>query len=289
MTRTLHDTFAKEGMKELLTDFGEVEIEAQLSPEVRTIDLLFRPHPNAAQALSVLGLLGRLTAKPCMIEPFRNAVPTWEIRNCRSKLVDLEGHLRRLAKRDKQRLSTIEYPFLWILSPTLSKPMQKSFCVTEKPQWGKGMYFLPAPDRGAIVAIHHLPKTPDTLWLRLFGRGKVQSDAIAELLALPDGHPYRQETVGHLATLQLHLQTRQNKTKDLREVLMSLSPVYEQWRQATLAEGRQEGWQEGEQQGEQNARTAIALRMLVQNMPLETIAQLTDLSLEQLQHLQANL
>jgi hypothetical protein len=278
MTRTLHDTFAKEGMKELLTDFGEVEIEAQLSPEVRTIDLLFRPHPHATQTLQVLGLLGRLIAAPCIIEPFRNAVPTWEIRNCRSKLVDLEAYLRRQTKRKHQRLSQVEFPFLWIFSPTLSKSMQKSFCMKQKPQWGNGIYFLPDPDRTAIVAIHHLPKTVDTLWIRLFGKGKVQSDAIAELLDLPDNHPYRQETIGHLATLRIQLQTRQNKTKSLREVVMSLSPVYEQWRQATLQEGRQEGLQE--------MQIAIALRMLAENMSLDTIAQLTGLPMEEIQRLQ---
>ncbi|MBE9031949.1 hypothetical protein IQ266_19620 [filamentous cyanobacterium LEGE 11480] len=43
MTRNIHDSFAKEWMKELLSDFGEVEIETQITGEVRTIDIVFQP------------------------------------------------------------------------------------------------------------------------------------------------------------------------------------------------------------------------------------------------------
>jgi hypothetical protein len=37
MTRNVHDSFAKEWMKELLADFGEVEVERQVAGEVCTI------------------------------------------------------------------------------------------------------------------------------------------------------------------------------------------------------------------------------------------------------------
>jgi hypothetical protein len=45
--------------------------------------------------------------------------------------------------------------------------------------------------RTAIVAIHQLPRTPDTLWLRILGRGRVQQQAIDELEALPEENPFR--------------------------------------------------------------------------------------------------
>jgi predicted transposase/invertase (TIGR01784 family) len=126
--------------------------------------------------------------------------------------------------------------------------------------------------------------------LRLLGRGKVQSEAIAELIALPPSHPYRQQTIQHLAVLQIHLKTRQNKTKDVREVIMSLSPVYEKWRQETLAEGRQEGRQEGVElgirEGIQEERRSLALKMLQENFPTETIARLTSLSIAEVEQLQ---
>jgi hypothetical protein len=282
--RNLHDAFAKEWMGELLADFGKVEVEKPIAGEVRTIDIVFSPHASAQPDRLALGLLGHMIAQPCLLEPFRNAVPEEEIINCRQKLFELIIELNRRAKQKKQPRPKPDLPILWMLSPTVSAARQKRFRMIEKRRWGQGIYFLPDADRSAVVALHHLPRTLDTLWLRLLGRGQVQSDAVNELLALPIDHPYRQETIHHLARWQINLKARQNKTKDLKEVMMSLSPAYEQWRQVTLAEGRQEGRQEGYQEKE----IEIALRMLKSDMSLSVIAQFTNLSIAQLQQLQAN-
>ena len=64
-----------------------------------------------------------------------------------------------------------------------------------------------------------------------------------------------------------------------QENVMALSEAFLTWEQETKSAGRQEGRQEEKQ--------AIALNMLSHNFPLEQIAQLTGLSIEQLQHLQA--
>jgi predicted transposase/invertase (TIGR01784 family) len=64
---------------------------------------------------------------------------------------------------------------------------------------------------------------------------------------------------------------------------MNLAPAYEQWYAKTKQEGKREGITEGKQvQSIQTAR-----RMLNKNMSLEEIAELTDLSLAQIQALQA--
>ena len=114
----------------------------------------------------------------------------------------------------------------------------------------------------------------------------VQREAVAELLALPKHHPYRQEAMKHLAILQVRLKARQNTTRDLREVMMSLSPVYEEWRQKTLDEGYSEWRHKTIDEGQVEGRRSVALKMLQQQFPIETIIQLTDLSLEQIQQLQ---
>lgn len=99
MTRTMHDSFAKEWMQELLTDFGEVEIEKQIAGEVRKIDVYFCPNPTALESLKAFGLLGRMLSKPMLMEPFRNAAIEWDVRNSREKVFQLEGELTREAKR----------------------------------------------------------------------------------------------------------------------------------------------------------------------------------------------
>ena len=50
--------------------------------------------------------------------------------------------------------------------------------------WDNGVYFIPEGYRTAIVVIHRLPSTAETLWLRILGKGKVQQQAIDELEAL---------------------------------------------------------------------------------------------------------
>lgn len=274
MTRTMHDSFTKEWMQELLGDFGEVEIEKQLAGEVRNIDLVFFPNPIATPPLEVLGLLGKMVAQPCLIEAFRNPVPEREICLCRSKRLDFEEDLRRSSISKKQKISQKERPFLWILTPTFSEHQQHEFCVKHKPQWGNGIYFLPNPDKTAIVVIHQLPQTLDTLWIRLLGRGQVQSAAIAELIALPTDHPYRRETIHHLSILQIHLKTRQNKTKDIREALMSLSILYAHWREEAVLEGKQE------------ERRTLALKMLATGATIEFVSQITEYSTQELKRLQ---
>lgn len=101
-----------------------------------------------------------------------------------------------------------------------------------------------------------------------------QREAIAELLALPQSHPYGQETLQHITMLQVRLKARRNKSRDLREVIMSLSPVYEEWLEKTLDEDRLQ------------ERRSLALKILRQEFDIQTIAQLTELSLEQVQQLQ---
>jgi Domain of unknown function (DUF4351) len=245
MPRKAHDSFVKEWMQELLTDFGTVETEVEIAGEVGTIDVLFYPAKQSPYPLEPLGSFGQLLAQPSMIEAFRNAVSEWDIRNCKGKLWMLEGELRRAARRTDRSTHRVKPPLLWILTPTLSKALQKKF-VPPSTEERNGIYFLLEGEKTAIVVIHQLPKTLDTLWLRLLGRDKVQEEAIDTLFDLPANHPYRTQTLEHLSMLQINLKARQNKTKAIKEVIMGLSPVYEKWREETLSQGRQEGRQEGQ-------------------------------------------
>jgi predicted HTH domain antitoxin len=275
MPRKSHDFFAKEWMKELLAEFGEVTIERAVASEVRTIDLVFLPHSDRLADLKSLGLLGRMLSQLCPIEFFRNAVPTQQIANCREKNADLRSEFIRVAAQQKQVLKAKDLPNLWIVTPTLSPAKQEEFCMVTKPQWGEGIYFLPKNDFTRIVVVHQLPVTLDTFWVRLLGRDQVQARAVQELLALREDYPYRRETLRHLASLQVNLPMRHNRSRDLREVMMNLAPAYEQWHAEIITEG------------EERRAIKIARRLLQKNTPLQEIAELTELSLEQIQALQA--
>jgi predicted transposase YdaD len=105
----------------------------------------------------------------------------------------------------------------------------------------------------------------------------------SSVLALPEDYPYRLETLRHLVQLQLHLEMRQNKTKDLEEIIMNLSPIYDEWHAKTIAEGEKVG----EKRGDLKARLEIVRQLLGENMPVERISALTRVSIDQIQKLQA--
>jgi predicted transposase YdaD len=55
------------------------------------------------------------------------------------------------------------------------------------------------------------------------------------------------------------------------------------WYDAEIAKAEQRAGQKVAQKAKQESQQEIALKMLRKNMPMETIAELTELSIEQLQ------
>jgi len=284
MTRFIHDKFAKDYLEELLKDYGEVKASEKVSGEIKEIDVLFTPAKQQSSKLQILGLLGRLAENPAIIEPYRNPASSDEICDCILKLLEVKASLRREAKANKIKLQESEIPKLWILTPTISETRLSSFGTIQKEGWLSGVHFLADAMRSAIVAIHQLPQTPETLWLRLLGRGSVQSQAIIELQALPLDHPYQKATLELVYNLRENLRVNQELETDDRELIMRLEPLYQRNREQAKEEGRQEGKQEGKQEGEKN----LILRLLhrrIGEIDALLIERITGLSIEQLENL----
>ncbi|HEY9909098.1 MAG TPA: hypothetical protein V6D18_15995 [Thermosynechococcaceae cyanobacterium] len=241
MTRLLFDQFSKNLLGGLLPDGGAVQQGYTLSSEVKEVDILFQPDPDKISSLQGLGLLGRMVEQFCLIEPYRNPVSTVEVQVCLGRAIEVGLHQRREAKQNQIPAKQVVLPHLWILSPTVSEAVLEGFGARQTQQWGKGVYVLPESLRTAIVVIHQLPVTLDTLVLRLLGRGAVQNQAIAELLALSTAESFRKVCLYHLAKLQLTMKTRQKLSKDDRELIDTLQPAYEEWERETIEKGRQEG------------------------------------------------
>jgi len=240
MTRFVHDEFAKDYLEELLKPYGEVKSSQKVSGEIKEIDVLFTPSAQSNSNLELLGLLGRFAEFPAILEPFRNAASSDEICDCIQKLLEVKALLRRDAKANKTKLQDSAIPKLWVLTPTASPAILSSFNVNQKEGWLPGIYFLGDALRTAIVAIHQLPSTPETLWLRILGRGSVQSQAIIELQALPSNHPYRKATLELVYNLRENLKINQNLESDDLELVMRLEPLYQQDREKAKKEGQQD-------------------------------------------------
>jgi hypothetical protein len=278
VTRQTHDQFAKSLLSEFLEPWGSVEVSREVSDEPRSIDLYFEPDPQRPP--QVLGLLGRLATLPCLLEPYRNPVSIEQIRACILKSLMVQAQHQRSE-------SVTELPRLWILTPTASKKVLKQFGALPEDPWPKGIYLLPSGLRGGVVVIHQLPKTRETLWLRLLGRGKIQQQAIQEVLDMSSEDPDRIRVLELLGNWKIMLdESREALRQEERELVMNLSPAYLKWKEETLNEGIQIGERRGKEEGKEEAKVEVALKMLAAGMDLSQIAQLTELTLDQIRQLQ---
>jgi predicted transposase/invertase (TIGR01784 family) len=79
----------------------------------------------------------------------------------------------------------------------------------------------------------------------------------------------------------------ENKTKQIKEVIMNLSPAYEKWRQETLTEGEARGETRGETRGkkigQEETRFSIAKNMLQEGADVAFVAKVTGLSVEEVE------
>ncbi|MEZ2240843.1 flagellar assembly protein H [Microcoleus sp.] len=251
MTRFIHDRFAKEYLEEMLSPIGTVNVGRDVTSEVREIDVYFTPGTPIPEYTQNLGLLGKMANTTAIFEPFRNPIAVSDVWNCTSKLFDLRRELDRQARRENTRYDDAKLPFLWILTPTASKSLVSGFGgIPNLSNWLEGIYFFPEHWRGAIVVIHQLPETPETLWLRILGKGKVQQRAIGELSALATDDPLRIIALELLYRLQSNLvaDIPQELESEERELIMAITPLFQQQIQAAQQQAREEGLEQGRQE-----------------------------------------
>ena len=131
-----------------------------------------------------------------------------------------------------------------------------------------------------VIAIHQLPKTEETRWLRLLGKGTVQEQAIAEVLSLPRDDPQRAGTLQLLVNWKISLELTGELEQEEQSLMATLSQAYLEWEQQTE--------QRGEQRGELREAKSLVLRLLtrrVGELPESVRSQIDHLSLPQLEAL----
>lgn len=183
-----HDDFAKAYLPELLRPIGIAILNHPLKAESRFADLWFvQSNTINPEDLDILGLIGTLLTRDSLIEVFRNAATLIEIRASQNKLFYQEIDEINQAKRDDKKLTETDLPWLWLIMPTASKRLIKTFSIvpTEHP----GVYQFPEDQRTGLIVIHQLEKTESTLWLRILGRAGKQKKAIEELSQRPQVAP----------------------------------------------------------------------------------------------------
>ena len=245
MSQFPHDEFVKEYLPEFLGDYGQVIPSADVSSERRQIDVLFTPTKPVPTTRETLGLLGKLAQQTCLFEVYRNAVQPRQIRQCLSKLVDVQENQWKQATQESRNLDESQLAKLWIITPTISPANLRKFPHDSLGDWESGIYVLGEGLFTGIVAVHQLPVNQDTLWLRMLGKGKVQLRAIEELKRLPVNYPRRESILelvyGLLEKLEANRQTRNKIDLQEEELIMTLRTAFRD----KLAQEKQEGIQQG--------------------------------------------
>jgi flagellar biosynthesis/type III secretory pathway protein FliH len=171
----------------------------------------------------------------------------------------------------------------------------EGFGAKTKEGWEKGVYFLPKYQKAAIVAINQLSMTEDTLWLRVMGKGKTQTEAITQVVKLSENNHKWERLVEIFASWRKNLELNSNVSDEERELIMSLSPAYlkqrEEWKQEGIEEGRQQGRQQGQKDGQRlMVESLLAVRFGNLDEELSAIVSpLMELSLTERTQLLLNL
>jgi hypothetical protein len=176
---------------ELLSPFGQVFPEFGILGEGRRIDVFFAPHPGIVTDVDELGYLAEMTRQPALLEPFRSALLDENVHDCMMKLFMVFADLQR----EHPTVPVVEKPQLWILAAEVSDRLLDDFAEPPGNDLMEGLYPLRKGLGTTIVAINELPVVPETLWLRLLGKGRTQEAAIADLLMMPESDPKRSLTL----------------------------------------------------------------------------------------------
>ncbi len=272
MPKFPHDDFSKTYLTELLSVIGKAVPNRPLKAETHFADLWFELDPKLASERSRLGLLGELLDRNGLIEVFRKAATTTEIRTCQGKFSRLESELIRKAKRQQKTVLEEELPHIWLIMPTASETILGGFGLIPTPT--PGIYNFHELQHMSLIIVHQLPKTEATLWLRILGREGNQKRAIEELTQHPRDQALYANIEELLTDYRAILEKRRKLTPEDEELIMNLSAAYLQ---------KQQEWKET---GIQAGIHQVAIAMIKENLDPNLIVKTTGLPIKVIKKLQ---
>jgi hypothetical protein len=296
MTRQPYDQYSKEALLEILAFFGgKSEAQRFIHPkEVYYADISFEPPPTLSKSdLEKVGVLGDMIATPCLIEYFWTPPTRIETCLCLMKLFSWHGDLLRKEKRkheeeigadELQQVLQKVLPKLWILTTSASEAFLASFDFKPRQsEWCEGFFFVGEAMNTGIVVIDKLPETLETVWLRIFGKGKTQQQAIKTLATLEDKGPLLDNVLDVFHKWHEDTKAQDHLTPEEKELLMILSPAYEKSRRQARLESHRvfvKGWLQS-RFGEIDKALSQVVESLAQLPPEESTRLLPKLSREE--------
>ncbi|HWO19857.1 MAG TPA: hypothetical protein VNO30_13820 [Kofleriaceae bacterium] len=233
----------------------------EISPETQHADLRHEPDPARKAERARLGLLGRITAVPCLLEVYGHAPSAEEFRACLAKHIAFwqkrtrEARARKKKRRQRQRPEVRVAPSLWIITAGAPRAILRKLKLEPARGWPAGVYFF-GDDilRVRIVVASRLPRKRKTLLVRLMAAGPLLTPAIEDLSLLPRKARERAVAEHILLDLQHALKLQPRRNPDEEEFIVTMRRSWEDARIEGRTEGRAEGHIEGRIEGRAEGR-----------------------------------
>ena len=251
----IFDELGKGLLRGTLNHGGDLHPAHEVTSPSQSIDGWFQPDPARDHRLRRRGTLGRMArGDPALFEPFHNPPDIDEVRDCVHKQLAVDRARRRKARREGAPRPP--FPKLWLISAGRPRGVLQAYGFTPMRGWPEGFWQLRKPNALGLVVVRDLPRTRDTLMLRLMGAGPVLREAIAELQRLPDEAWERQVAMPLLLATRFNLP--QDGAEEALEYMMSTQSLYEQWYQQVTEQALEKGIEKGIKKGrEQGLRQAL--------------------------------
>jgi hypothetical protein len=224
--RFRHDQRAKQLASRLLEGFGETTTSEEVLADSQQIDVWHLPN-EGSQDRARLGMFGRMTESACLLEPYHEPPDDDALRECIRKHLSFH-HARVLKARAGGGKAVVPLATCWIVSSGRSVSALPAFGFAPAGGWPRGIYATPPGFRVNLVVLTELPRSRDTLLLRLLGRGAVLQHALHDLLALPEGSWERAATFPIFARLRFDLpQDPHDRTAEEEELVVTSQQMVE--------------------------------------------------------------
>lgn len=249
------DALSKVGLEALLEPFVQVSVQHEVQPPAQYVDLYVTSPPAEPEAMArALGLLGRIAAAPCLLEPFGGTISAEEAESCVRKQLTLRHALALRGEQDP-RLP------LWLLSVGRPASVLSGFGLRAAEGWPAGVYRGPAAMDLWVVVLRELPAGADTLALRVLGDRELRESVARELAALPRESPARDALDRMLYRWRRWLLGRPEDEMD-RVEMARFRELVRAHEESLREEGRAEGKAEGKAEGRLTGRAEALLRVL---------------------------
>lgn len=236
------DQFFKGVMSWCIEPESEVELERVVHAPPQRIDLVYRCRSSVP--VPDLGLVGEMLAQgPGMMEYFAQGPSPEDVKACVRKRLAYEHELALQAKG--RGMPAPAEPWLWILCTRQPRKALRAYAAEPLAGWPPGFWESRREPGMRFVVLPALPEIPETLLLRIFGRGATMIRAMDQLDELPIEHVLGNRLEFALVAFKHLIMQNSRGDMQMHELHEQMRQRYEEWERRAIKKGEARGIRKG--------------------------------------------